>query len=92
MLLPEYKKKHPKHKNPRVDCNALYKTENNVNCYLTAAQAVELANNLIHNAKLIEKEGLEDAAVQLWNQGKEKEHLYCGLHQARKGARRVVKS
>jgi hypothetical protein len=89
MLLSEYTKSdHPKQRNPVVECNALYKTEENLNCYLTPAQAIALARNLLEKAQLILDQKLEDAAVQLWNQGKENERLYCGLIQARKGPRR----
>jgi hypothetical protein len=82
---------HRKQGNPHVVCNALYKGEENVNCYLTPAQAIELARNLLQKAQLILDEKLEDAVVHLWNQGKANERLYCGLNQARKGPRRGAK-
>jgi hypothetical protein len=74
--------------NPVAECNALYKAEENFNCYLTAAQAIALAQNLLQKAQLILDEKLEDAVVHMWNKGKDNEKLYCGLNQARKGPRR----
>jgi hypothetical protein len=79
---------HKKQGNPGVTCNALYKTEENFNCYLTPTQAIALARNLLQKAQLILDEKLEDAVVHLWNQGKQKERLSCGLNKARKGPRK----
>ena len=77
--------------NPVVVPNALYKAEGSFNCYLTPGQAIALARNLLAKAQLILDEGLEDAAVQLWNKGESNERLYCGLIEARKGPRRTPK-
>jgi hypothetical protein len=79
---------HKKQGNPVVACNALYKTAENFNCYLTPSQAISLASNLLQKAQLILDEKLEDAAVQLWNTGKNSEKLRCGLTQVRKGPRK----
>ena len=38
---------HKEQGNPVVVCNALYKAEENFNCYLTPAQAIALARNLL---------------------------------------------
>jgi hypothetical protein len=78
--------------NPHVVCNALYKTQENLNCYLTSTQAIELARNLLQKAQLIIDEKLGDAVVHVWNKGRTNERLYCGLTQARKGPRRGTKS
>ena len=75
--------------NPVVECNALYKTNENLNCYLTASQAVTLARNLLQKAQLILDENLENAVVHVWNMGKENEKLYCGLNKGRQGPRRT---
>ena len=82
---------HRKQGNPVVKCNALYKAKENVNCYLTPAQAIALSRNLLQKAQLILDEKLEDTVVHLWSQGKENERLYCGLNQARKGPRKSSK-
>jgi hypothetical protein len=82
---------HKEQGNPVVACNALYKAEYNFNCYLTPAQAIALARTLLQKAQLILDEKLEDAAVHLWNKGKDNEKLYCGLNQARKGPRKGSK-
>jgi hypothetical protein len=82
---------HTKQGNPVVSCNALYKAEENFNCYLTPAQAISLARNLLQKAQLILDEKLEDAVVHMWNKGKSNEKLYCGLNQARKGLRKSGK-
>jgi hypothetical protein len=95
MLLSEFlagkRNAHKKQGNPVVACNALYKTEKNVNCYITPSQAIALARNLLQKAQLILDENLKDAVVHLWNQGKENERLYCGLNHARKGPRKGTK-
>jgi hypothetical protein len=75
-------------KNPNVRCNALYKNTRNLNCYLTASEAVQAARCLLEKAQLIFDNGIEDAAVQVWNKGEGNERLYFGLTQARKGGRR----
>jgi hypothetical protein len=82
---------HKKQGNPVVACNALYRATENFNCYLTAPQAIALARNLLQKAQLILDEGLEDAAVHMWNKGAQNEKLYCGLNHARKGPRRNSK-
>ena len=38
---------HKKQGNPVVACNALWKAKGNFNCYLTTAQAIALARNLL---------------------------------------------
>ena len=95
MLLSDFCKQkdnlHSKQGNPVVACNALYKAEDNVNCYLTPAQAIALARNLLQKAQLILDEKIEDAAVHMWNKGKYNEKLYCGLNIARKGPRKTSK-
>ena len=68
--------------------NALYKTRDNFNCYLTPIQAMNLAENLLMKARLIEQEGIDDAVVHLWNVGQDNETLHCGLNEARQGPRR----
>jgi hypothetical protein len=82
---------HKEQGNPVVACNALYKAEENFNCYLTAAQAITLARNLLQKAQLNLDEKLEDAVVHVWNKGEANEKLYCGLNHARKGPRRGSK-
>lgn len=51
--------------NPGVLCNALYKAEENFNCYLTPVQAIALARNLLQKAQLLLDENLEDGVVHL---------------------------
>ena len=80
--------KHTTDGNLGVACNALYKTKDNFNCYLTPSQAISLARNLLSKAQIILDNDLEQTAVQLWNQGENTESLYFGLVKARKGARR----
>jgi hypothetical protein len=79
---------HSEQGNPVVACNALYKADENFNCYLTTAQAIALARNLLQKAQLIIDGNLEDAVVHMWNKGRDNEKLYCGLNQRRKGPRR----
>jgi hypothetical protein len=79
---------HKEQGNPVVGCNALYKAEENFNCYLPATQAIALARNLLQKAQLILDEKLDDAVVHLWNKGEANEKLYCGLNQGRKGPRK----
>ncbi len=79
---------HKQQGNPHVEANAVYKKEDNFNCYLTATQAMGLAHNLLMKAQLIIEAGIDDAVVHLWNKGKDNERLYCGLNKARKGRRR----
>jgi hypothetical protein len=78
--------------NPHVECNALYKTGANVNCYLKPGQAIELARHLLQKAQLILDHLLEDDVVHVWNQGTDNEKLYVGLNTARKGPRRRKRS
>jgi hypothetical protein len=78
--------------NPGVACNALYKTKQNLNCYLTPTQAISLARHLLEKAQLLIDNEVEDAAVQLWNQGEQNEKLYLGLVNARKGPRKKKKA
>jgi hypothetical protein len=78
--------------NPCVVSNALYKTRQNFNCYLTPTQAIELARQLLAKAQIILDHGIEDTAVQVWNQGEHSERIYLGLTKARKGGRRKPKS
>jgi hypothetical protein len=68
--------------------HALYKKEDNWNCYLRPNEAIQLAIGILQKAQLILEENLDDAAVQLWSKGKSNETLYCGLTIARKGPRR----
>jgi hypothetical protein len=68
-----------------VACNAMYKTAENLNCYLTASQAIEHARAMLAKAQLILDNDIEDAVVHVWSRGKNKEKLYHGLNQARKG-------
>ena len=79
---------HSQEGNPRVQCNALYKTRKNFNCYLTASQAIRLARYLLEKAQLILDNGIEDAVVHAWNKDENNEKLYLGLNEARKGKRR----
>lgn len=79
---------HSRQGNPHVKCNALYKTRQNVNCLLTATQAIEFAQPLLQKAQLILDDQLEDAVVHVWNQGEQNEKLYVGVTAARKGPRR----
>ncbi len=58
---------HKQQGNPTVEANALYKTEDNLNCYLTTTQAMNLAQNLLMKAQLIIEAGIDDAVVHLWN-------------------------
>lgn len=92
MLLADFKadpdNEHKRQGNGRVECNALYKKEDNFNCKLTPSEAMELARHLLQKAQLILDMQLEDAAVHLWNTGKDDERLYVGLDEARKGPRR----
>ncbi len=69
---------------PVVRCNALYKSVDSFNCYLTAPQAIELARNLLMKAQLIVENSLEVGAVHVWNKGKRNGELRCGLHKAPK--------
>jgi hypothetical protein len=71
----------------KVKCNALYKTSDNINAKLTPYEAIELARGLLMKAQTILVDGLEDAAVHLWNQGKDNETLWCGFGPPRKGPR-----
>jgi hypothetical protein len=91
-FLADKRNAHKEQGNPVVACNALYKAAENFNCYLTAAQAIALARNLLQKAQLILDEKLDDAVVHMWNKGKANEKLYCGLNQARKGPRRKKKA
>lgn len=91
-FLSQPKNAHSEQGNPVVTCNALYKAVENFNCYLTVAQAITLARNLLQKAQLIVDEKLDDAVVHLWNKGKANEKLYCGLNQGRKGPRKNSKS
>jgi hypothetical protein len=76
-----------------VVTNAMYKTEDSFNCYLTSAQARQLAEHLLRKAELIENAGIEGAAVHVWSQGRDNEKLYCGgRSKARKGIRRKVEA
>jgi hypothetical protein len=92
-FLSNQENEHKRQGNPHVNCNALYKTRTNFNCYLTAGQAIELAGHLLQKAKLIVDHQIEGAVVQLWNEGERNERIYVGMNQARKGGRRkaVVK-
>jgi hypothetical protein len=96
MLLSDYldseDNAHSEQGNPCVRCNALYKTKQNVNCYLTADQAMEFAQHLLDKAQLIMDNGIKDAVVQVWNQGEHNEKRYFGLTTARKGPRRKKKT
>jgi len=92
MLLSEFldqeSNPHSKAGNPSVKCNALYKTKNNFNCYLTASQAIQHARHLLEKAQLILDNQIDDAVIQVWNQGESNERLYLGITKARKGVRR----
>ena len=79
---------HTKEGNLRVKCNSLDKTRTSFNCNLTPDQATDLAQFPLAKAQIIRTKGIEDAAVQLWNVGKEQETLYLGLTPARKGPRK----
>lgn len=78
--------------NPCVVSNALYKTRQNFNCYLTPSQAIELARHLLAKAQIILDNDIQDTAIQVWNQGEHSERIYLGLTKARKGGRRKPKS
>lgn len=71
-----------------VVCNALYKTKQNLNCYLTPTQAISLARHLLEKAQLLIDNEVEDAVIQIWNQGEHNEKLHLGLTKARKGPRK----
>jgi hypothetical protein len=90
MLLAEFladpENEHKTQGNPKVRSNALHKTGQSFNCYLTASQAIEHARNLLQKAQLILDHDLEDAVVHVWNTSGEK--LYVGMTHARKGTRR----
>ncbi len=89
MLTKEYKaNKALKQPCPTVKCNALYKTKNNVNIYLTPSQAIELSRNILLKAQFILDKNIEDAGVQVWCQGANSEILGCGIDPLRKGPRR----
>jgi hypothetical protein len=75
--------------NPPLKCNALYKAEDNFNCYLTVSQAIAFARNLLLKAQLILDKNLDDAVVHVWNKGKSNEVLRCGLNKSRKGPRKA---
>lgn len=75
-----------------VKCNAVYKAKANFNCYLTPAQAIEVAQNLLSKARILIDHQIEGAVVQLWNKGESSETLYFGLTNARKGPRRKAKA
>ena len=77
----------PVRKNPKIQCNAIYKTGKSFNCYLTSSQAIEHACHLLQKAQAIIDNDI-DAVVQVWNKGERNEKLYCGLIQPRKGPRR----
>ena len=77
--------------NPSVKCNALYKNRQNFNCYLKRSEAIELAQYLLAKAKIILAADLDDAAIQVWNQGEHNEKIFLGLTKARQGARRIPK-
>jgi len=95
MLIAEFladkENSHKKQGNPVVRCNALWKKADNLNCLLTPPQAIALARNLLQKAQLILDENLEDAAVHVWNTGKDNEKLRCGLNKRRKGPRKSLK-
>ena len=61
---------HRQQGNPSVKANALYKTRENFNCYLTATQAIRLAEILLIKLRLILDEGIDDAVVHLCNTAK----------------------
>lgn len=88
MKIADFLVQGPKRDNPAVTCNALYKTAQNVNCYLTPSQAIQLARHLLQEAQCLLENDVTDGAVQVWNQGEMNERLYCGLIAARKGPRR----
>jgi hypothetical protein len=71
-----------------LETNALYKAEDNFNCYLTVTQAMNLAENVLRKARMIQEHGLDDAAVAIWNTGRDNETLKFGLQKARQGGRR----
>lgn len=87
-FLADKSNQHSKDGNPSVTCNALYKTKDNLNCYLKPSQAITLARHLLAKAQVILDNNIEEAVVQLWNQGESNETLYLGLTKARKGKRR----
>jgi hypothetical protein len=87
-FLADKENPHKKQGNPSVKCNALYKKAENLNCLLTPAQAIALARNLLQKAQLILDEQLQDAAIHVWNTGKDNEKLFCGLNKVRKGPRK----
>lgn len=91
-FLADESNKHSDGGNPHVACNALYKTRQNLNCYLTASQAIQLARHLLEKAQILIDEGIDDAVVQVWNQGETNERIYLGLTKARKGPRRQKKA
>lgn len=90
-FLADKQNPHKQQGNPSVACNALYKTKENFNGYLTASQAIDLARHVLQKAQLILDHDLKGAVVHLWNQGEDKETLYVGLSKARKGGRRKKK-
>ena len=77
--------------NPSVKCNSLNKTSESFNCYLTPAEAIALARNLLQKAQLIVELDLVDGVVHLWNVGASNEKLSCGLNKKRVGPKRKKK-
>ncbi len=73
---------------PSVKCNALWKTKDSFNCYLTPSQAITLARNILQKAQQIIDGETRKTAVHLRSVGAETERLSCGLEDARKGDRR----
>ena len=65
---------HSEQGNPVVACNALYKTEENFNCYLTPSQAIALARTkgdngtreLLERILLNEEESVDWLEAQLY--------------------------
>jgi hypothetical protein len=86
MLLHEFKadkdNEHRQQGNPKVLCNAVYKTEDSFNCYLTPSQAITLARHLLMKAQLLLDREIEDGAVQVWNTGPGNRVIRCGLVEA----------
>jgi|tagenome__1003787_1003787.scaffolds.fasta_scaffold19997832_1 hypothetical protein len=88
MLLHEFYANYKKPKNPSVKCNALYKTKDSFNCYLTPSQALQLGQHLLEKTQFILDNNLEDAVIQLWNKGESNESVRLGFETARKGPRK----
>jgi hypothetical protein len=79
MAMPsKLKARHKAEGQVKVRCNAIYKTDKNINIKLTTAQALQLAKGLIQKSLLVMDEGAdEEVALHVWSTGGNR--LYCGM-------------